>query len=228
MVFYFPKLPQFVLSISESPVCWSLRLVACVYEAYLALLGFGIILCANYVSAIALVGMGSTIDAQIQNLKRARHSCEVGIDDDETVAYKCNQFYQSITLVMERLNTVFSLSWFFQETSFLLVIVLFFLGAQWAIELKSILLQVYIISVPSALLVLLVFQFYPMVLPNLYSKSQMKLNASLMMGDVRGRQLSRRSRELKIRPMGVHTITISTFSDYAVFLVSIFLMLSKA
>jgi hypothetical protein len=75
--------------------------------------------------------------------------------------------------------------------------------------------------------VMLGVQSYPMVDLHLKAKANVELWRSMMTSTEYLKLLARRHRVVRIRPMGLHSVTFYTFSDYVVFVLSILLMILK-
>ncbi len=222
----YPRLPPLLYSIYEGPDTWIIRLLFCLYEAHILRVGFGIILTSNILNTITVGGMSSGLDGINRSLKLSvNYKCAGRIEVDRT-EYEHSQTFISLHIALNGLNSVFSISWLLQEAAFLLLVILCLVGALKTAKLASVIVQTYLLGMSFQLICILACHFYPMVTRNLRSKIYLQL-CKCNARDRESRRLVRMSGVLKIRPMGVHTITTSTVSDYVIFLISGFMMLSK-
>jgi hypothetical protein len=188
-------------------------------EAYVFPVAFGIVAASNILVCIAFGGLVTGIrqlNLILKDKNESQRSMEV------------NKVYESFQIVIDRLTSVFSVSLLFQELFFLLLIVFLVTGAVKMAEIESIILELFFYGLASVLCFIIAFQFYPMMLIKLRSTRTIDLAKYLMVKNKRERCMALKSRVLKVRPMGVHTVTLNTLCDYAVFIVSFLLMLMSA
>jgi len=218
MEFFVPELPQNVASILK-PSDTNILLLLAIFESYIFPFGLGIITVSN---VLIYITFGSiTADISMMNM----------ILSDPIQKYKCiqvNRKYQLIQLIINQLNTTFSVSFLFQELSFLVDIVCLVMGAVKMAGVGSVALVIFSYGTALEFACLIAIQFYPMIMMNLYSMTTILLCRGLMGGEKHSRALARTGRPLRVRPMDVHTISLATLCDYAVFVASMLLMFLKA
>jgi len=137
-----------------------------------------------------------------------------------------SKFYQELQIVVGRLNSAFSSSLLFQEFGLLCTIVFFAVGSSKVVQDYTVISICFNLNAVQLLFNLIV-QFYPMIVLNLNSRKILSWGRGRKLDSKYLQALVARHRELKIRPMGVHTVTLSTLSGYVVFVVSFILMLHK-
>jgi len=218
-VFVFPKLPMFISALYEE---WSLlRVVLCIYETYLYPVAMGTILTSNVLLFITYRSVAGCIAALSEELKQNDARNFVSI---ESVARK----YFYLQILVGRLNSVFSASLMFLEYVILVAIGLTIFGPSRIVSENSTVLSIFFYFLATEFAASLVVQFYPMILLNMNSNEFLYLARSFPQKSKFAQLAVVRCRKLKVRPMGLHTVTVSTLNDYVVFVVSLVLMLNGA
>jgi len=220
MAYYVPTLPPFLGSIvrQENMV---LELSMALYETYIFPVAMGIVFTGNILICITFgsvtTGTRSLSSVLLAESENAKHLA-------------ANRTYACYQLIIDRLTSVFSVSFLFQELMFLLLIVTLIVGGVKMAKLESLSLEIFCFGTALELVFVVTFQFFPMIMLCLHSKETTQLMKAFMRKDRHVRAMARRSRTriLKVRPMGVHTITLETLYDYVQFLVSSLLMLLRA
>jgi len=215
MEYFLPELPANINSILKTKDGWQL-LFLILYESYIAPLACGIISGSTLVVYITFGGIMTNIAVFNTMLKDP----SVGWRDKTDII----RAYHLVTLTLMPLESLFSLSFILQEYNFLMAVSLFVVSGVKMAESVSLAIWCYVTAV--WMFVLLGIQFYPMISMNLMSQETVSLMNHLVL-DRRGRADARKSRVLKVRPMGLHTISLATLSDYVTFIASMLLMFLK-
>jgi len=218
VVYYVPTLSPLLNSIIRTQNM-ALELIMDIVEAYVFVVGIGFVLTGNIAVCITFGSVTNGIQSLNGILK---NECS------NTKYLAANRAYVCYQVITDRLTSVFSVSLLFQELSFLLVIVTLIVGGVKMAQLRLVSLKFFCYGTSSEIALAVIFQFLPMIKLHLYSQETSSLMRALARKDRHAKSMARRSRVLKIRPMGVHTITLNTLFDYAVFTVSLLLMLLKA
>ena len=220
---WFPRLPQFLYSIVDETDDDSnfriLRIGLVIFESYIFVTVYGPIAICNILICMTYKSLSNYVKVSISRVK---------LDPTFSVSQLIisNQCFQ---LVTARLKSVFSASILGQEFGFMVVIELGMVDGSKLNSQKFGFLSAYFYAVCVELWFLVTFQFHPIIFLNSNSidfiTSCLK---SLMYQDKYSKTVVQGFRELKIRPMGVHTITVGTLGDYVVFVISFVLMLHQA
>ena len=133
--------------------------------------------------------------------------------------------YQRIHMLIQRLDLIMSRSLLVQEGTLLFGITLSLIAGQKTARIHSVLISAYFYQLSLTFSLVTVLQFHPMVMLNLNSKKFLRMLSSRVVPTKYSRLIVQRLRVIKVRPMGVHTITLYTLSDYVIFIVSFLLML---
>jgi len=136
-------------------------------------------------------------------------------------------YYQQLQTLAGRLNSGFSACLLCQELGILFATILFIYGSSIIVVdgFSAISLSFKLNGVQ--VFFCLVIQFYPMILLNLNSRKIVRWARGRKHDSKYLQALMARHQELKIRPMGVHTVTLNTLSDYVTTVVSFILMLHE-
>jgi len=224
VVWNLPRLPSLAFSHPlfrdfEETCCLIAGLT--ILEAYLFPSAMGTLFANNTLIFVTYKNLADCIEALNETLNQT-----IRIPDSKKIEI-VSKHYQELQVIVGRLNSVFSASLLFQELGVLCAIVLFTVGSS-----KIVVQDFSIISLcfnlnAVQLLLGLMFQFYPMIALNLNSRKIRSWAQGRRLETKYLQTLVARHREVKIKPMGVHTVTLSTLNDYVVFVVSFILMLHK-
>ena len=220
MAYCIPELPQFIYPIIHEPTEYS-RIFLAIFESYFFVVCWPVLAVTNILLCVTFTNLSNCVETLNETLDETLKE-DVVMSTNQV--YTVSLTYQSYQQIIDRLTTVFSLSLFFQEVWLILDIIFIFVGAS---KMEAIFFAIFLYGMSLEMSFLVVFQFYPMIVLNLNSKRFLELCKSLMVEAKYSKATSETFRELKIRPMGVHTITLNTLSDYVVFAVSLLLMLRK-
>jgi len=222
MVSIFPRLPPLIYSLydkSEENIL--LRGILCLFEAYIFPMGTSTLFASNVLLFMTYRNLGGCTAALNEILKQRKTF------DLKTIEATTRK-YQYLQILIDRLDSAFSASLLYQEFAILMAIALTIFGPSKIASENSAVLTIFFYLLATEFACSLIFQFYPMIVLNLNSKKFIYLSRSVMLESRHSRAIVEKCRELKIRPMGVHTITPHTLNDYVVFVVSFLLMLRKA
>jgi len=216
-VILLPKLPMSFYSIHAGEDNFWLRVVLSIFEWYLYPVAWGILAIGNILICITYRVISNCIKSLTRSVKQ--NSKHQRVD-------WVNREYQTIFFIMKCLSSVFSFSLLCQEFAFLMVIAYLFVGASNLAEESGFLAAFfYVINMEYSYG--LTMQFYPMIVLNLNSKEFIRTCRSYLSTDRYSRLITQRFKELKVRPMEVHSVTLGTLADYVVFVASFILMLFK-
>ena len=185
---------------------------------YLYPVGTGVVAVSSTLICITFKSLSNSVETLHETLK-------TGTGISGTQAKYINLIYLSFQLIIERLSYIFSTSLLFQELAFLLTIVFCINGGSKLAAVHSVILGIFVSNMSVSLCFLVTFQFYPMIKLHLNSERLLGLIKSLMVETKYTKVLARQYREIKVRPMRVHTVTVDTLCDYVVFVMSLVLML---
>ena len=194
-------------------------LVLSVVEGYLYAVCYGGVAISNILLCITYKSLAN----HVKTMSQERECDEVLLRSNPSLAYQCFQ------IITDRLNSLFSTSLLAQEFGLMVEIAIFFLEGFELASHQSMFLSLFFYMLCIQFSCVVIFQFYPMIVLNLNSKRFIKFRLTSTASNrmcSKSNHSSKRFRELKVRPMGVHTITLSTFCDYVVFVVTFFLMVS--
>jgi len=215
---FLPKIPMSFYSIypDENDDLWW-RSGLTFFEWYLYPVAWGLLATGNILICITYKVVSNCVRALSRGVK---------LDPNHRNVDWVNRQYQTVFLITNNLNDVFSLSLLCQEFAFLMVIAYLFVGASNLAHESGRPSEVFY-GINLEYSYFLSIQFYPMIVLNLNSCELLLNCRSYLVSNKYTRMVTERFRELKIRPLGVHTVTLGTLEDYVVFVASFILMLLK-
>jgi len=215
MNYFLPENPATLNSVLKTKDS-GLLLFLILYEAYIVLPACGIISGSTIVVYITFGGITTNIAVFNTMLKDPLVNWREKMD--------IIRAYHLVTLTLMPLESLFSLSFILQEYNFLMAVSLFIVSGVKMEDSMS--FAIWCFGTALWMFVLLGVQFYPMISMNLKSQETVSLMKHLVL-DKGGRADARKSRQLKVRPMGLHTISLATLCDYVTFIASMLLMFLK-
>ena len=235
VVFMYPRLPQFLYSIFpltdgpennlihgifafDSPA-WYIGISF--YETYVFALGFGIVGTSSVLLGLLFRGMYNVLDnIRFFTLEQIKVSPAERFNFE-----RVTKAYKSLEILSIYLGQSLATCVLVQEACFLFLVALLIFAGIHFINI-AIVMVIFAYSVAANISVAVVFEFLPLVMLEIKSTEFGKFFRSKMVTKIHKIDLES-CRVLRVRPFGVHTITINTFCDYVVFVSSCLLLLVK-
>jgi len=201
----------------EDDILW--RYSLSIIEWYLYPMGWGLLASGNILICITYRVMSNCVAALNIGVKQDLEQREVDW---------VNRQYQILLQITNNLSSGFSFSLLCQEFGFLVVISNLFVGTSRMAQEISWILALTFYGVTVDYTYCLSMQFYPMVVLNLNSLKLVRTCKTYLVTDAYSKRVTKTFKQIKVRPMKVHTITLDTLADYIVFVMSFILMLLKS
>jgi len=218
VLYFIPKVPMSFYSIhdGEDDIIW--RFSLSFLEWYIYPIACGLLITENTLICITYRTMSNCVKA----LDRG-----VQLDLEQRYVDWIKRQFQVVSQITNNLSSGFSFSLLCQEFGWLLVISYLFVSSSRLVHGLSAVLGMGFYCVTLGYCCCLFIQFYPMVVLNLNSMKFVRTCTIYLSRDKYSKRITKTFRELKVRPMKVHTITLNTMADYVLFVASFILMLLK-